>query len=279
MSAGISYATSWNQEALANVSLKKADLKVPVSKKSAQSSEKTMEELQSIAKAFGLQDAQPLVDVAEALDTMVRTSITERGAKDSTSKKPAGKKGKDSSTSSSSSSPSPAPPTDFPPLPSNSWVMTTSTQLLSHCADWVLRVRPSESNTLLYAVVLEIFSILAHRRPLLTSTRGGNGLRVTLHALFDEYYSPKIPFNFADGLGKIEEMSDEALSAADRQVVDATWAQRLSAFSSRISKVPIDFSADDDAGDESIKEFAKEQIQTMLTVSANHHHPYHHDDD
>jgi hypothetical protein len=269
MSAGVSYATSWNQAALANASLKKSDLGIPVSKKSSEPVDSIKIALQPIAKAFGLQDANALVEMAQALDNTVRASIAERTSKEA-AKKPAATKGKE--VSSSSSSPRLGPPTNFPPYPATTWVITTATNLLSHCADWVLRVRPSESNTLRYALVLEIFSILAHRLPSVTRTRGGNGLRVALQSLLEEYSPKSSPFYFPDGLGKIEEMSHEATALADRQIIDAMWGQRLSTFSSRISKVPLDFSADDEEEDETTKEFVKAQIQTMLSVSTRFHY-------
>jgi hypothetical protein len=268
-SAGVSYVSSWNQAALANASLKKSEVGLPVSKKSSEPIDSIMAALLPIAKAFGLQDAKALVEMAEALDTTVRTSIAERTAKDTTttsSKKPVSKKGKEAS--SFSSSPSSPLPADFPPSPSHLWVATTATRLLSHCADWVLRVRPSESNTVRYALMLEILSILAHRLPSVTRTRGGNGLRVALQSLFNEYSPKSAPFNFADGLGNVEKMSNEALALADRHIVDVMWVQRLSAFSSKISKVQLDLADEDN---ESIQAFVRAQMQAMLTVSTGFH--------
>ena len=221
MSASISYATPWNQAALATTSVKKAGLLL-----SKKSSKPVMTGLQPIAEAFGFKDAQPLIDTVDALDAIVRTALAECVAKDTRSKKPPAKKGKGKEVSSSMpSEPSPPPqPTNFPPTPSDPWVTMTATNILSTGDDWVLRVRTSESNTVQYALVLEIHSILAHHVPLLTGTQGGNGLRVALQLLLDKYASEG-SFAFADGLGKIEGMSKEAPSLVDRQIIDAQWAQ------------------------------------------------------
>ena len=115
----------------------------------------------------------------------------------------------------SSSSTSPAPPTDFPPSPTDPWVTATATNILKSCAEWVLRVRPNESNSVLYGLILEICSILAHHLPQLMGTRGGNGLCATFQSLFNEYSSKGFTFKFADG-PSIQRLSEEDLKVADR---------------------------------------------------------------
>ena len=70
MSAGESYATTWNQAALADMPFKKSNIGLPVSKKSSETVETIMEALEPIAKAFGPKDAQALVDIANALEEM-----------------------------------------------------------------------------------------------------------------------------------------------------------------------------------------------------------------
>ena len=254
MSAGESYATTWNQAALADMPFKKSNIGLPVSKKSSETVETIMAALEPIVKAFGLKDAQALVDIADALEEMVRASVSEGTSKKRVPKPPPP----------SSSSTSPAPPTDFP-SPTDPWVMATVTNILKSCAEWVLRVRPNESNSVLYSLILEICSILAHCLPQLTGTRGGNGLRAVFQSLFNEYSSKGFTFNFADGLS-IQRLSEEDLKAADRRIHDAKWGQCMVTFTSRIAKVPLDSFTDEDGDDMSMNEFVKEQLQTMLAV-------------
>ena len=75
-SAGITYATVWNQDSLSQTDIKKAELVIPVVKKDVQAKEDLISSLKPFATAFGI-NISVMISIAELIDLL--DTVTSKG--------------------------------------------------------------------------------------------------------------------------------------------------------------------------------------------------------
>jgi hypothetical protein len=269
--AGRGYATVWNQATLSQTQVVKADLVIPVAKKDAQV--KDLEaNLQPFATAFGV-EVSLMTSVAQEIDALVKQAVTP-APKEATSKKG---KAKANAPSPSSNSPTSFPPTpQFPPDTHSPWITITAQELLRRAPQWVLSVRPSESATLKYAIVFELFSILAHRRYFIEKTVAGNAVRILFQNLLKEHLVKEDgEYIFADGLGTTTPMTPQQLDIAKKHQRDEVWGRRMASFMTRLSRVNLsltgvqsDESDEEDDKEQALESFIKSRMVDVMKVSS-----------
>jgi hypothetical protein len=252
--AGVAYMTSWNEAALVDMEMKKSELGIPVSKKTSQPFAEISEGLEPFAKGFQVPN-EYLQKLADAVTEPVQeacTNATARVAK------------KKSRAEDHSATTSEAIPDYFPPPPSHPWVAHTARNLLRRCPKWVLDVRTNETNTIRYAVVFEILSILSHRQELVTRTAAGAYLRQSVY----ETLAPFFPgFKFPDGLPDPKPLEPSEQQRLRDGAAVLKWQRHLSYFAGRVAQMPLDFGG---MADEDDKEMVKEELQKMLMVNVIH---------
>jgi hypothetical protein len=272
-SAGMAYATVWNQGALSQTHISKADLVIPVAKKDAQAKD-VEDSLQPFATAFGIK-VTVMTSIAQAIDALVKKAVMP-APKEATMKKGKGK-GK-ARAPSPESPPTFPPPPQFPPTSDNAWILVTAQELLRQAPQWVLSVRPSESATLKYAIVFELLSILAHRRHFLEKTPAGNSVRILVQNLLNRHLSTdEDEYIFADGLGSPTPMTGAELDIAMKHQRDDVWGRRMASLMTRLSRVNLSLISDDseEEGDSQkggrLESFIKSGMVEMMKVSSHGH--------
>jgi len=247
--------TSWNDAAITELSMSitKANLTIPVSKKTSQSFADVSDALKPFANGFQV-TVEYIWELAEAVTVPVREACVQATTKATAKGKGRAAEGEDLSTESVSI------PDEFPPATTHPWIRHTVRNLLRNCPKWVLEVRTNESNTIRYAVTFEILSILSHRRKLVTQTVAGAFIRTVFHHELVKYFPG---YKFPDGLPDPKPLEESEEIVAKDMKTALSWQQYMSNFASKLAQVPRDFAGLDESDDEMLKE----EMQKMLTVN------------
>jgi hypothetical protein len=258
--AGLAYATVWNQAALRQTQLNKADLVIPVAKKEAQADD-VASALEPFAKAFGI-EVSLMMSMAQHIDPLVKQAVS------SSPKEMMAKKGKAKEKAPSIT----PPPAQYPPSANSAWIRDTAEELLWRAPEMVLAVRPSESATLKYAIVFELLSILAHRRFFVEKTAAGNAVRILFQTLLDSnLVEGQDAYIFPDGLGVVSPLGAEELKAAKKRQHDDIWCRRITSLMTRLSRVNLSLTSEE-SDDEEAKAFTsivKSGMLDVITVSSH----------